>query len=174
MKYVFISITMIALFIASVVLYKRRQMERRKYYDAADRMVKEEYLEDVLGNNSAESYYPVIVPMLYINLYKPKPQQKYVFDPEKGVTIGRSKSENTIWLPKPTISMKHCSICVCEGRVYIQDEYSMNGTCVKKGRKKYQLMDGNRIELESGDRFYIDDVAFKVTIFYFQAMKRCR
>lgn len=174
MKYVLICFVGITVFILIVVFYKKRQLEKNKYYDAADRMVKEEYLEDILENNTSESYSPVVVPMLYINLYRPKPSQKYVFDPEKGVTIGRSKSENTIWLPKPTISMKHCSICVCEGRVYIQDEYSMNGTCVKKGRKKYQLMDGNRIELESGDRFYIDDVAFKVTIFYFQAMKRCR
>lgn len=174
MKYVLICFVGITVFILIVVFYKKRQLEKKKYYDAADRMVKEEYLEDILENNPSESYSPVVVPMLYINLYRPKPSQKYVFDPEKRITIGRSKSDNTIWLPKPTISMKHCSIYVYEGRVYLQDEYSSNGTCIKKGRKKYWLTEGKQIELENGDRFYIDDIAFKVTVFYFQAMKRCR
>lgn len=174
MKYVIACVVCIAIFIVCVVIVKKNQLEKRKYYDAAERMVKEEYLEDVLENSANGEYYPVVVPMLYIKLIKPKPVQRYVFNPEKGISIGRNRQENTIWLPNPTVSMKHCSIYLYEGKIYLRDENSANGTLIKKGNKKYMLTNGNVILLENGDVFYINNTIFKVTVFRFHAMKRCR
>lgn len=171
MKYVLIAVAGIIVFIACVIIVKKRQSEEKKYYDAADQMVKEAYLKEALQNTDALQAHQVVVPMLYLKLIRPKPAQGYVFNPEEKVTIGRDRTTNSIWIPYPTVSMKHCSIRYMDGGVYLFDENSMNGTIIKKGFRKYGLIDGEYVELESGDKIYIDEAVFKVTIFYFQAMK---
>lgn len=172
MIYVIIAIVGIVIFIVSVVLVKKKSMEEKSYYEAAQQMVKEEYLTDSLKNVSGSEYHPTVIPMLYLKLCSAKPKQGYVFNPENEITIGRDKNSNSIWIPFPMVSMKHCSIVCDSGRIYLKDSGSANGTIVQKGLKKYLISNYEFIELESKDKIIISDAVFKVAIFYFNTMKK--
>ena len=174
MQYVIIAVAGIIVFIVSVIIVKSRQSEEKKYYDAAQRMVREEYLTSSLKNIDGQEYAPAVIPMLYLKLCGVKPKQGYVFNPEKEITIGRDKSQNSIWIPFPTVSMKHCTIGLYEGVLYLRDENSVNGTIVKRGLHSYLVDNNAYMELETKDKIIIGSAVFMVTIFYFETVKKLR
>lgn len=172
MGYVMIAMTGIIVFIISVVIVKYRQHEEKKYYDAAQQMVREEYLTASLRSFDEQEYISAVIPMIYLKLCGHKQKQGYVFDPEKEITIGRDKNNNSIWVPFSTVSMRHCTICLYEGNVYLRDDNSANGTIVKKGFHNYHVINNEYIELETKDKITVGEAVFRVTIFYFQTIKK--
>lgn len=172
MIYVIIAILGIIIFITCVVVVKKTQIEENRYYEAAQQMIKEDYLSDSLKNSSCSDYHPVVIPMLYLKSCNTQPKQGYVFNPEKEVKIGRDKSACSIWIPNNMVSMDHCSIFESSGQLYLRDNGSANGTIVKKGIKKYLISNYESIELNTKDKIIICDIEFKVTIFYFNTMKK--
>lgn len=167
MIYIVITVVAIIIFIISVILIKKKQIEINKYYDAAYKMLKEEYLTTSLLKRKREEFYGS-VPMVYIKLCNGKPKQGYVFNPEKEITFGRDKNKNSIFIPYPTVSMQQCRIVLYNGCLYLQDLNSSNGTFVKSGLFKTMVSGGASIQLRSKDKIIIAGMVFKITIFDFQ------
>ena len=65
------------------------------------------------------------------------------------LSMGRSP-ENTLVFPQETtkVSRKHCEFSVNDGRLFVQDMGSSNGTVINKS---YRLMPGQTVELHQGD-----------------------
>lgn len=80
------------------------------------------------------------------------------------IVIGRDPSAANLVFPdeQRTISSKHCLIKVADGRFYLEDCYSTNGTYLANGRA---VTPGQVIELKAGERFAIGDRknSFEVT-----------
>ena len=71
------------------------------------------------------------------------------FPVQSRLSMGRSP-ENTIVFPQetPKVSRKHCEFSINDGRLFVQDLGSTNGTVINKS---YRLMPGQTIELHTGD-----------------------
>ena len=65
------------------------------------------------------------------------------------LSMGRSP-ENTIVFPQetPKVSRKHCEFSINDGKLFVQDLGSTNGTVINKS---YRLMPGQTVELHQGD-----------------------
>ena len=106
--------------------------------------------------------------MIYIKTLNRKQKAQFVFDPEKGVNIGRDSEKNNIFINEASVSMNHCKIFSDNMKVYICDLNSSNGTILKRGLfGNYLLEGGNSCELMSGDRVCIGSNVFKITLFYY-------
>lgn len=72
------------------------------------------------------------------------------------VIIGRDPGSANLVFPddQRTISSKHCIVKVTNGRFYLEDCYSTNGTYLANGRS---VAPGQATELKAGDRFSIGD-----------------
>lgn len=169
-----IVLTVALLILAAVVIVKlnAQKSERDKYYIAASNIIKEEYLNYCLRNDMNLNE-KVEAPngqkiMLYMKTLKHKQKAQFVFDPEKGVNIGRDSEKNNIFINEASVSLNHCKIFSDNMKVYICDLNSSNGTVLKRGLfAKYLLESGSLCELMSGDRICIGSNVFKITLFYY-------
>ncbi len=97
---------------------------------------------------------PVEVSMLY--LYDRTGKHIYTMDDARGLTIGRS-DENMLVLHDECVSSKHAAIYFRNGRYYLQDLNSKNGTCM--GAQKI-----SHIELRDGCGFVCGNMQLFVRI----------
>lgn len=170
--------TIIAVVVASTILsiiyVKRKNEEQEKCYNAAFNIIKEDLLDYSIQNsiihNKREPSGERL--MLRLKTIKSKKKDSFVFDPSKGIYIGRRKADNKniICLNDIRVSQNHCVIYTDGIRMYIQDLNSLNGTVVKRGMKSYFLGQGNIMELKNKDRLHIGAAIFKVTVFYYNAI----
>jgi len=167
MLYIIATIFGLMIFIGTVIIIKKKQIEKNNYYDAACQILKEEYLTQSLKKSSREE--PLKQQkMIYLKICSKKQKQRYVFNPAHEIIIGRAKQNSTIWLPSREVSMSHCRILLFDRQVYLQDLNSSNGTLVKKGWKTYLIESGQSILLETGNKIKIGETIFRVTVFDFQ------
>ncbi|MDD3279891.1 MAG: FHA domain-containing protein [Lachnospiraceae bacterium] len=147
------------------VAQHRREKERKQCYEAAERLIQEEYL-----NYSIHNYrnHPVAPParkkiMLYLREETNK-KNGYVFDPLHIIRIGRSRDENDICIQEASVSGNHCRIYQDKTQIVLQDFGSSNGTLVKRGCKKRWLC-GKAIYLQDGDKVCVGKTCFKISMF---------
>ncbi len=176
---IIIIIILLVLFVALIVLSVRSHLqksEKQKYYAAAGNILREEFLNYSLQNTlSAEN--SIEVPraakvMVYLKSKSTGKKAQFVFDPEKGINFGRDSSESNVFINDPAVSQLHCRVYSENDHVYLQDEYSSNGTFLKRGlTKQYALYDGNQIELQTGDTLIVGSSRFKICLFYYDFNK---
>lgn len=161
----------IILTIFSVVYVKRQNEQWEKCYNAAFNIIKEDML-DYSIKNPLNTY--TMEPsgariMIELKMLNSKKKDSYVFDPAKGVSIGRRKSEgkNMICLTDISVSGNHCMIYSSGNSVYFQDMGSSNGSTIKRGFRKYFVGNGNVMELKTKDKLFIGISEFKINIFYY-------
>ena len=111
-----IVLTVALLILIAVVIVKlnSEKSERDKYYTAAGNIIKEEYLNycltnDMNSDNKADAPNGQKI-MIYIKTLNRKQKAQFVFDPEKGVNIGRDSEKNNIFINEASVSMNHCKI----------------------------------------------------------------
>ena len=110
--------------------------------------------------------------MLYLKSKSSGKKAQFVFDPEKGVKFGRDINESNVFINESSVSQLHCRVFSENDHVYLQDEYSANGTYLKRGLfKQYGLYDGNIIELRTGDTLIVGSSRFKICLFYYDLNK---
>ena len=136
-------------------------------YAAAQRIMKEEYLDQAIRRENGEQYSEIgeIKTMLCLGVQGTK--NAYVFDPAYPVTIGRSPQENKLCLKDSAISAKHCLLQLVQGKLWVTDEGSSNGTGVRHGKSWFWVESGQSAPLQSGDVLCIGSVSIKVVLFYY-------
>ncbi len=106
--------------------------------------------------------------MVFIKTRKPGQNFSFVFDPEKKIMIGRDKNKSNIYVEDVLVSQDHCCIYSEGNYIYLQDMYSANGTSVKRGLfKRYDVNNGYRILLRSGDIITVGSSRLSIILFYY-------
>lgn len=156
-----------------VVCVKKYQSKREieKYFEAAKRVAKDEYLNYSLKNpyvNSKNS--PILSPfkiMLYVKIVKSADKGGFVFDPKDEVIFGRLKEQVSIYIDETTVSARHCKIYVKDNKVLLEDMGSSNGTNLIRKRKEYTVSAGTPVILEEKDIVHVGSRYFQIRIFYY-------
>lgn len=158
-------ILILFLFLA-IMLWIRSSIEKteeKKCYDAAARMIKENSLNELIlskgTKRTAENKLMICLTT------EGKKKQRFIFDPQKGIRIGRDSQGNEICIRNQLVSSSHCCIYLYQGNPIIQDYHSANGTWIRRGWKTYRVEETAAIF--SGDRLLIGDIGLKVRIFMF-------
>lgn len=73
--------------------------------------------------------------------------------------IGRT-DDNDIVIPHPQVSSRHAQVETFEGRTYITDRNSANGTFVRGHR----IAPGQRVEIQSGEKVYIGPMHLQLVV----------
>lgn len=168
-----IIVLLVLIFILLIVLIVRNHMrktEQQKYLAAAGNILREEFLNyslqnSVMPQSGVSEPRPAKV-MIYLKSKSSGKKTQFVFDPEKEIRIGRN-NENNIFINESAVSQFHSRIYSQNDRVFLQDMHSSNGTFVGRGMKRYELRDGNQIELRTGDKIQIGSCEFSVCLFYY-------
>lgn len=168
MVWIVIGLVVIAvLLISMVIIYYMHKQEVLRYYHAAYKMVKEEYLDISLRNQGGHIANQPLKKMIYLKNLKGN-KDGFVFDPEKGISIGRSKEGNNLCVRDAGVSGHHCRIYMYSGALFLEDMRSANGTIIKRGLSKIQVIQACCVF--SGDKIFIGDQVFKLTVFDFNTM----
>lgn len=155
-----------------VALVKSHKDEEQEYYNAAQNIIKENKLNELITNsfnNPPEKSALGIKPMIYVKVMTKK-KAKYVFDPKTEVSIGRSMQENSICINEAIVSKQHCVIFAEDNHVYLRDLFSSNGVSVKRGQSWYRIENGAMLELMNKDVLKLGTTKIKLTIFYFDPL----
>lgn len=157
--------------IVFLIISHFRKVEKQRYIFAAGNIIKEDFLIYSLQNPMGEKD-PLPVPnskktMLYIKAKNQGQKLQLVFDPEKEILIGRDQNNSNIYLNEVLVSQQHCCIFFRGNAVYLQDMNSSNGTYLKRGLSKSLIINGQCVQLRSGDKLLIGSNIFKVTLFYY-------
>ena len=166
-----ISVIVFAGSIVIVVCFHVKKTEKQKYYAAAGNIMREDFLNYSLRNavdDGANNQQPRMEKMMvYLKSRGGGQKQRFVFDPEKKIMLGRDGNSN-IFINDVRVSQQHCVIYSADNVIYLQDLGSVNGTVVRRGVfKRYRLTDGSQILLKTGDIIEIGGSSFKVCLFYF-------
>ena len=170
-------IILVLIFVVLIVFIIRnnfQKIERIKYLAAAGNILREDFLNYSLENpflNDSSQKEPRGKKMMIYLKSKSDKNSRFVFDPEKGISLGRDKYNSNIFLNDITVSQNHCLIYSIDDHVFLKDCNSSNGTIVSRGAfQKYTLAAGSEIELMTKDKIIIGSVAFVVTLFYYDIL----
>lgn len=148
------------------VSQKFRAAERKKYYRAAHRIIREQYLDGALKNAESRGVYADRRRLMLALKVKGSKGTGYVFDPAQEIKIGRSMETSDICLQDLAVSSNHCSIFLYEEQLCIKDMNSANGTVVKSRWKSREALFGDMTFLYNKSRIWVGNTCFLVTLFY--------
>ncbi len=148
---------------AAIIFWNQKKSETRKYRAAAYQMLKNSYLSRAIRREEDTSAGGPKV-MLYLK-WKDVKKQRYVFNPETGVRIGRTPGVNEICVRDKSVSSSHCRLYLDRGRLAVQDLHSMNATWIQRGFRRIPVREAEY--LYSGDRLRVGGIVFKVKVFLF-------
>lgn len=159
-------IGIVVVFLLIAVKQKMKAGERKKYYRAAYRIIREQYLDGAIrnaedGGNSRDRRRLMIALKV-----KGNKGMGYVFDPSREVNIGRGMETNDVCLQDLSVSSNHCKIFMYENRLCIKDLNSANGTVIKERWKSREQLFGNIGFLENKSQIWVGSTCFLVTVFY--------
>lgn len=141
--------------------------ETQKCYEAARRIIQEEHLNYAIKNPlNSHGARPQMQKIMICLKTENARKNSYVFDPEKGIHIGRDSGKNEICLQDVTVSGEHCRIFLYQNQIYLQDCNAANGTFLKKGTRRPCALHGNAEMLRNKDRIYVGNTVFRTIIFY--------
>lgn len=144
------------------VIVNFQKAEKQKYYVAAEKIIKENCLDNAIRNRRTEITGGRKL-MVCLKWKKGK-KQGFVFDPEQRIRIGRDPG-NDICIREREVSSQHCEIYLYDGRPAIQDLRSANGTWVFRGLRKHPVQGAEY--LYAGDSILVGSLKIKITIFWF-------
>ena len=90
--------------------------------------------------------------------------QRYMLNPADGIVIGREKGQNSIVVTDPTVAKRQCEIFFADGAVYLRDISSSSRTMIRR-KKNTTYANSQGIKLLTGDRIYIGNMIFDITLF---------
>lgn len=163
------AIVIAVLIIRYLIRSRQRENEEAKYRDAAARMIKENCLDEVIATKGARRT-AAKKTMIYLRVHEQQ-TQGFVFDPVKGIRIGRDPVRNEICIRDAKVSAAHCCIYVNAGRPIVQDYRSSNGTWHKRGRFHRFRRIRDACPLKSGDCLRVGDTRIEVQFFNFDMMQ---
>lgn len=146
--------------------FKRRQ-EIKNYYRAAERILKEEYLDHALKQNGGTENGNDLRLMICLKSVRGR-KGCFVFDPDQVISLGRSSKGNSLRLRDEHVSGFHCRIFRYGEGMFLEDAGSRNGTFLRSGFRKQQVF--GPCQIFSGDRIYLGDQKLKVILFSFDTM----
>ena len=160
------AVVCVILILILFIRHRRKKAEEKKYYDAAARMIKENTLDEIILSRGQRR--PVTRRMMiYIRVAASSPQG-FVFDPEKGIRIGRDPDRTEICIRDKRVSATHCCLCLHRGTPVVQDFHSSNGTWIRRFLRKKRVQ--GSAPVQSGDRLYVGDTKLEITFFFFDMM----
>lgn len=139
-------------------------------YAAAYQILKEEYLDQAIRRERGDQDSEIGENRVMLCLKVGGMKNTFVFDPAYPVTIGRSTQENKLCLKDPAISARHCQLQLLQGKLWVKDEGSSNGTGVRQEKSWYWVGSGQSVPLQSGDILCLGSVLIKVILFYYDTM----
>ena len=100
--------------------------------------------------------------MLQIEEKNELSSRKYMLDPSYPITVGTAR-ENNIMISEPTSDVRQCEFMQYQGKVYVRN-IGASHRIVLSRKKNRVFVEGQRIELKSGDTVQIGKTALCVTI----------
>lgn len=161
-----ISVTVVC--VLMVVREKIKASERKKYYRAAHRIIREQDLEGAIKNAEKAGAYADTHRLMIALKVKGNKGAGYVFDPSREINIGRSMETNDVCLQDLSVSSSHCRIFMYGERLCIRDMDSANGTVLKERWKKREILYGNAGFLKNKSKIWVGTTCFLVTVFYYE------
>lgn len=151
---------------AVLVKVQLRKKEMKKYYIAAQRIIQEECLDYAIQNPYFGGKQPATQKLMICLKVEKSKLKGFVFDPSHKIHIGRDSEKNEICLPDVTVSGSHCCIFLYQNQVWLEDLQSSNGTYVKRGFGASYFLQGNQMELFTGDRIQVGKTVFRLELFF--------
>lgn len=165
---IILTIGILAALTAVVILRKQNRDYRKKCIKAAQRIIREEYLDGSIMKRDETKKLSRSSKMMVVLRIKGSREKGFVFDPEREIRIGRSLESSDFCLPDPSVSSHNSRIFLYQGQLCIQDMDSANGTAVwSRGRGKRTLW-GETGFLYDRSRIWVGNTCILIRIF------RCR
>lgn len=152
--------------IGLLIREKVKRTQRQRYYRAANRLIQEQHLDGAIRNGNEKGSGAGMRRCMVALKIKGQKGRGYVFDPAQEIRIGRKMEDNDICLQDLSVSAHHCSIFLYENCLCIKDLGSANGTILKSGFRRREILYGTMGLLQNGSRFWVGSVCFTVTVFY--------
>ena len=158
---VFLLINVIAALVAVIVVEKRRKKRNEMRRLAAARLIKEEVLNGrIHGNEGNDGRWKLLVILRFYD----GGMKEVILDPSFVIHFGRSGLTNDVTVDAEFVSAAHCVLYGVNGKLYVKDEGSGNGTYIIRGMKRYRI-DG--CELHEKDVLETGGVRFHVVPYWF-------
>lgn len=157
-----------AVLAAALALFFWQRQKRAvwtRYRKAAQRIIREEYLDASIGKTEYGAARPVPRKLMVALEIKGARGKGYVFDPEREIRIGRSLESSDLCLPDTMVSSQHSRIFLWEGQVCIQDMDSANGTVVQQGLGLRRTLWGQAETLRDKARIQVGNTDIRIRIF---------
>ena len=154
---------LLAVLVVVLICQKKNQDYRKKCIRAAQRIIREEYLDGSImkgGDTRRLSGKTMIVLRI-----KGNKDKGYVFDPQREICIGRSLESSDLCLSDPAVSSHHSRIFLCQGQVCIQDMDSANGTVILRPGRERRTIWGDTGFLYDRSKIWVGDTCIFVRIF---------
>ena len=157
----FFLMNVIALLVVVVVIERRRKKRDEMRHLAAARLIKEEVLNGkIRGNDAGDGRWKLLVILRFYD----GGMKEVVLDPSFAIHFGRSGLTNDVTVDAELVSASHCVLYGVNGKLYVKDEGSGNGTYIIRGMKRYRI-DG--CELHEKDVLETGGVRFHVVPYWF-------
>lgn len=156
----FVAVLVTAL--AAAITNRKIKKKKDQEFKAAALLLKERQLQNAIDMN--QSRQGQRENMVLVVSWKDDKKREYIFDPARGVQIGRDREANQICVPLDTVSQQHCMIFSNGDFMYVKDLNSANGTFLKRGFKTYRVYDCEL--LLDNDKVIVGGISFKVRSFW--------
>lgn len=154
----------IAALVVVVAVEKRRKKRDEMRRLAAARLVKEEVLNGkIRGNEGVDGRWKLLVILRFYD----GGMREVILDPSFAIRFGRSGITNDVTVDAELVSASHCVLYAVNGKLYLKDDGSGNGTYVIRGMRRYRI-DG--AELKEKDVLETGGVRFRVELYWFDMM----
>lgn len=143
---------------------ERRMIEKSLYKFLEDRILNMSLHHNISREQAVALEYQKL--FLCVDFMDTKPHMMHLFSLDDCITIGRSQN-NTICIRDSKLSRMHCKISLIQGRLYLQDLGSANGTVIKRGIfQKIPVCAQGIIELYQGDILRMGSYILKISTYY--------
>ena len=157
----FLLINVIGALIVVVVIGRKRKKRDEMRRLAAARLIKEEVLNGrIHGNEGNDGRWKLLVILRFYD----GGMKEVILDPSFVIHFGRSGLTSDVTVDAELVSASHCVLYGVNGKLYVKDEGSGNGTYIIRGMKRYRI-DG--CELHEKDVLETGGVRFHVVPYWF-------
>ncbi len=157
----FLLINVIGALIVVVVIGRKQKKRDEMRRLAAARLIKEEVLNGkIRGNDAGDGRWKLLVILRFYD----GGMKEVVLDPSFAIHFGRSGLTSDVTVDAELVSASHCVLYGVNGKLYVKDEGSGNGTYIISGMKRYRI-DG--AELKEKDVLETGGVRFHVVPYWF-------
>ena len=160
----FLLANVIAVPVVVIAAEKRRRKRDEMRRLAAARLIKEEVLNGkIRGNDGIDGRWKLLVILRFYD----GGMREVILDPSFAIRFGRSGLTNDVTVDAQLVSAVHCVLYAVNGKLYVKDEHSGNGTYIIRGMKRYRI-DG--AALKEKDVLETGGVRFRIEPYWFDMM----